>query len=399
MAKQKLLDLRNRTKYPKGAESYKATLSPEELKLLDDYLEYRSITFNPNKLLDVQRAILNFRYVVDRSLTDNFTLNDVKQFLKVLYHSDRSDETKKSTGEYLFMSRRAFLRWRFKDWSIRFNDFVDESGFPIARWRTRPLADRLTENDLLTEDDVRRMWASCSRLRDRALIALHGATPARTKEIRDLRWRDVLLSEKRIRVHDTKTGRSREMPFDDIACRFLIEWHRNYHVGDSRSKTKGSIGMPLPHWHVFPSSSSPEEPVPKSYVSRTFKRAAKQAGLTKNVYGYLNRHSAISRYQKQGVDIRDVANVAGHSSIATTLGYTHLNKSHSINQVVAKVFQKQQAPPSSDSQGTPNQEIAMLNRQLQQVMTYLRDSGQPTQNEICLPTTTRRTDASNNWTR
>jgi len=370
-----LLNLKDEIAFPDGAKSYEATLSDAERQLLDEFIQYKSITLNPQKLLDVRRAVLNLRHVVGKPITADFDIGDVKQFLRVLYSSDRAAETKKSTGEHLFTGYRSFLKWRFKDWSVRFNNFADEGGGKLVRWKVKPLAHRITENDLLTEDEVRRLCLACAHFKERAIVALHGCTPARTKEIRDLRWQDVLFDQGRIRVHDTKMGKSREMPVDAVTLEILKRWHEQYRIG-SRAAWKAINPRdwpPLPSWFVFPSYDSPEKPITSGAVWRMYKRASKAAGITKNVYGYLNRHSVISRYQKSGVDIRDVANVAGHSSITTTLGYTHLSQSHSIGQVVKRVFEAEQLPKVerpriSKSEPSVQEQIAELRSQLARIL-------------------------------
>ncbi|MCC6682236.1 MAG: tyrosine-type recombinase/integrase [Phycisphaeraceae bacterium] len=377
MASNQLLNLRDRKLYPKGGTTYKQQLSQEELYLLDCYLQYRAITFNPLKIYEVQRAVMNFRHVTGKPITSEFTLDDVQHFLRVLYSSLWADESKKATGEYLFTGGRAFLKWRFKDWGVRFHDFLDESGRRLVHWRTKPLSDRLTESELITEDDIIQMLRVCPSPRDQALIALHGSTPARTKEIRDLRWQDVLFEQNRIRVHDTKTGRTREMPFDERAAQMLRLWHQEYFVVDYPGWRQWDFkqGAPDADWLVFPARKDPRRTLSPTAVLHLFKRAARKAGINKHIYGYLNRHSVISRYQKQGVDIRDVANIAGHRSINTTLGYTHLNASHSIQQVVSKVFHAGQSPQQPQS-SQPQQVTSESLTAALQIITAMLSQGQ-----------------------
>lgn len=372
MTNTSLLSFRNRTDHPQGSDSYKRSLPDEEQQLVNEYLDYRSITFGKCKLRDVQIAVLNFRHVTGKSLTAEHSLDDVKYFLKVLYQSNRSDESKKSFGEHLFTGRRAFLKWRYDDWHKKFSNFEDESGFRLVKWKTKPLADRLTENDLLTEDDIMKLWHACEKVRNQALILLHGVTPGRTKEIRELRWSDILFEKNRIRVHDTKTGKAREMPIDDLTSRAVKKWHDHYAIPSPEkwNQINPNNSPPKPHWHLFPSRDSPEKPISSHALWLVFKRAAKRAGIKKNVYGYLNRHSTITRYQAKGVDIRDVANVAGHASITTTLGYTHLKTSHSIQQVVAKVLDETQLP--TEERDKYEDDINSLKSQLREVKELVR---------------------------
>ena len=285
MTNKELLNLRDRKRFPRGLHSYKKNLSPDEIELIDKYIAYRAITFNPNKLKDVERALLNFRHVVGKKLIADFTLDDVILFLRVLYRSNRSDETKKSTGEFLFSGNRAFCKWRFTDWFHRFRNFEDEGGGRLVTWKAKPLQDRLTENDMLTEEEIKRMWFAIDRLMHKVLILVHGVAPGRPIEIRHLKWSNVLFKQNRIRVYDTKTRKPREMPIDNLTASFLKRWYDNYTLADSNQWHELNPGRntPKPSWYVFPSRKSPEKPIRKDAVHHMYKRIAKRAGITKNV--------------------------------------------------------------------------------------------------------------------
>ena len=87
-------------------------------------------------------------------------------------------------------------------------------------------------------------------------------------------------------------------------------------------------------------------------------------------YTYLNRHSVISRYFEKGVDIRDIANVAGHNSINTTLRYIHIHVSHSIQQVIKKVLEPEEF--SEEQKNKYQDEIDNLKAKLNDVLDTLR---------------------------
>lgn len=65
------------------------------------------------------------------------------------------------------------------------------------------------------------------------------------------------------------------------------------------------------------------------------KKYAKNAKINKNVHPHIFRHTVATEMIKNGADIRVVQEILGHSSIATTEKYTHLNKNE-----IKKIYNK-----------------------------------------------------------
>jgi len=64
------------------------------------------------------------------------------------------------------------------------------------------------------------------------------------------------------------------------------------------------------------------------------RKAVQKAGLTKKATVHTLRHSFATHLLEQGTDVRYIQKLLGHSSIKTTMTYTHLTK-HAINKIVS----------------------------------------------------------------
>ena len=73
--------------------------------------------------------------------------------------------------------------------------------------------------------------------------------------------------------------------------------------------------------HVFVSARG--GPLALNYISEIIRTVAQEAGLRKEVWTHVFRHSSVTRMANSGANVLEVAAFHGHKSINTTKGYYH----------------------------------------------------------------------------
>jgi len=149
--------------------------------------------------------------------------------------------------------------------------------------------------------------------RNRALLEMLYATGLRVGELVGLDWSDVDSAGRVLRVLG-KGGKERMVPFGQPAARALAAWRE--------------------HWASVRNFADDSEPVFLNYrgerlsarsVRRVLDRAVAAASLAAGVHPHALRHSFATHLLEGGADLRAIQELLGHSSLATTQRYTHVD--------------------------------------------------------------------------
>jgi len=154
-------------------------------------------------------------------------------------------------------------------------------------------------------------------LRDRAMLELLYATGCRASEVSNLEVRNVHLDE-RYCVVEGKGGKQRVIPLGAAARRAISAY-----LERERGKLAGKAGR-SPPWLLLSRSG---RRLRREAVWEIVKKYARRAGLPKNVSPHTLRHSFATHMLAGGADLREVQELLGHASIATTQIYTHVDTS------------------------------------------------------------------------
>ena len=175
----------------------------------------------------------------------------------------------------------------------------------------------------LSEEEVKRLLdVARENPRDYAIISLLAYSGLRVSELCNLRIEDIDLNERIVYVHSGKGDKDRIVVISQEAVNAI----ENY-----LSAREDSLE------YLF--SSQKSERITRVQVFRIVKKYAKIAGIKKNVTPHVLRHTLATTLLKRGVDIRFIQQFLGHSSVATTQIYTHVND-EMMKNVYDKVMQE-----------------------------------------------------------
>lgn len=153
--------------------------------------------------------------------------------------------------------------------------------------------------------------------RDRALLEMLYATGCRASEISNLRIRDVHLKERFCKCHG-KGNKQRMAPLGDAAIdavTFYLERLRPRLESQRPSETD---------W-LFLSRGGRR--LRREAIWELVKKYALISGVSVSISPHTMRHSFATHLLAGGADLRQVQEMLGHSSIATTQLYTHVDQS------------------------------------------------------------------------
>lgn len=152
-------------------------------------------------------------------------------------------------------------------------------------------------------------------------VAIALCTGMRHSEILRITWADINFDARRIHVGKAKAGQ-REQPFPKSLSTALAKQH-------------AQLGRP--EGHLFPTSRTDAKYPHRQSMSEQFRRVVQRASLDpRKVTPHVLRHTAITGFVRQGVDLPTVQRISGHKTLNMVLRYTHLSDDH-IDRSVAKL--------------------------------------------------------------
>jgi len=172
--------------------------------------------------------------------------------------------------------------------------------------------------EVLTREEMDSLLDECRkgdkyRRRDGMIIELMYATGMRVSEAVKVRLEHVSLEENVIHVEKGKGGKGRLVIMSDGVAQRL----RDYLDSARILILNGAHSR----W-VFPTGKG--RPVSREVVWGDLKKLGKDAGIEKNLYPHVLRHTCATHLLENGCDLLTVQALLGHADLSTTEIYTHV---------------------------------------------------------------------------
>ena len=161
---------------------------------------------------------------------------------------------------------------------------------------------------ILSPEEVLRVFAAIRSVKHKAIIATAYAAGLRISEVCGLRIADIDSQRMRIHVRSGKGKKDRYVMLGESLLALLRQYYQ-------KVRPQGE--------YLFP-GYKPQRPICTTAVSQVLRKVIRETGLAKKVTMHTLRHCFATHLLEAGTDIRILQVLLGHSSIRTTLRYTHI---------------------------------------------------------------------------
>jgi len=149
-------------------------------------------------------------------------------------------------------------------------------------------------------------------------------TGMRIGELLNLQLDNIDLSRGYVTVISPKTNNYRLIPINNELSP-LLHWLVNNYITPKSMTINKRLDIHSKYLFCHPDGSKIKS------IKTSFNNACKRAGIKATVH--MIRHSFASHLVMNGVDLVSIKELLGHSSIETTMIYSHISNQHKINTV------------------------------------------------------------------
>jgi len=290
-----LITNKNKNEIPRYSKGVKVELSPlnqEKTKIYRHFLKYlKGKRFSESTIASYSGFILEFLRFTNKKPTDQLNEDDVRQYIEWAVNKLNYSI---STHRQMVSGFKHFAYF-YPACSIN----VDKVYMP-KKDKKLPVVLSIEEALLLIQ--------TTKNLKHRVVIAMLYGSGLRISEIINLKLSDFDFKRKQLHIKNAKGRKDRYTTIAESLFPLIKNYYNTY-------KPK-----------VF----FIENPKGGNYSAESIRaflrKSAKAAGITKTVTPHTLRHSYATHLLEQGIDIRYIQELLGHSRPETTMIYTHVSR-------------------------------------------------------------------------
>jgi site-specific recombinase XerD len=162
--------------------------------------------------------------------------------------------------------------------------------------------------DILSKEEIASMIDKTDNLKHKCLIVMIYSCGLRRSEIIEMKISDIDSGRMLIKIRGAKGKKDRYVQLAKGALTMLEQYYKEY----------------KPKIWLFEGQKGGQYSA-ESIIS-IVKQAGRRAGIRKNIYPHILRHSFATHHLEQGTDLRYIQEWLGHSSSKTTERYTHVSQ-------------------------------------------------------------------------
>jgi len=299
--------------FNKSAKSYLKYLEMVKNVSIHTIRNY-SIDLNSFKEF-IEINILKLKLISNKNFEDKtFCVKQINKWIVRNYLSFLYDKKMKNkTIMRRISSLRSFFKYLMKEKLININPMEEIES---------PKKEKALPNALLY-DQVELLFGMCDvntylGLRDRAIMELFYSSGLRLSELVDLDREDFDEASLLINVYG-KGKKQRIVPITKTAC----VWIKKYLYHDERNLDTKEHKKQKVNDAIFLNRFGSRITVRS--IDRNFKRYLKLSGLPENITPHTIRHTIATHWLENGMDLKTIQMLLGHSNLGTTTIYTHVS--------------------------------------------------------------------------
>lgn len=279
--------------------------------IIDEFLTYlEKKRFSKNTICSYERDIVKFeKYFEEKQKNIYYLKNeDMEEYLKYLKDEGRTN----ATISRVTASIKAYYKYLLSINLVERNIVGPNTIYKVERkdfsfLTKRELSELL---EVVKGEDLRNQ-------RDEVMLRILYSTGMRVTELISLRISDINISKGKVRVLKNKTKRT--LTLDDEAAKSLRNYITNIRPLLARLDSED--------WLFYNS-------VGKSLTRQGFwkilKKYKDETSIKQEITPHVLRHSFAIHNLSEGMDIKDLKDILGHTDIATTMMYTDFMENNKI---------------------------------------------------------------------